>query len=320
MIIWVPIWFTIVILVTTLNKTLFTSLKCPYPLSITMIHMLSCAVYSTLMKYTAPNFFKYRPLKEGELRNLILVSVIFIVNIALSNSSLKFNSLALDQMFRCAMPVFTCVLEFIIYGKVRSLLVYLSLIPVILGTMLVCLGDIQGTIFGIVLLFISCTVSSLKGIITKYLLSGEEPISTFQLLNYNSMFAFCEIFPVTLINDRTFYTSWLPSAPVTSLLILVVHGMLAFALNIANFNAVKEGGPLMMNVVGNVKQVVMILLSVFMFGNKIKPIGIFGSVVCILGSMWYSFGGSVENRIMDRNYEVEQGGECCEGGREGQAP
>ena len=163
MIIWVPIWFTIVILVTTLNKTLFTSLKCPYPLSITMvhvipvfnlqIHMLSCAVYSTLMKYTAPNFFKYRPLKEGELRNLILVSVIFIVNIALSNSSLKFNSLALDQvfsyifsfwiqMFRCAMPVFTCVLEFIIYGKVRSLLVYLSLIPVILGTMLVCLGDV----------------------------------------------------------------------------------------------------------------------------------------------------------------------------------
>ena len=70
--------------------------------------------------------------------------------------------------------------------------------------------------------------------------------------------------------------------------------MLAFALNIANFNAVKEGGSLMMNVVGNVKQVVMILLSVFMFGNKIKPIGIFGSVVCILGSMWYSFGRSME--------------------------
>lgn len=40
------------------------------------------------------------------------------------------------------MPVFTCVLEFIIYGKVRTLSVYLSLIPVILGTMLVCLGDV----------------------------------------------------------------------------------------------------------------------------------------------------------------------------------
>ena len=36
---------------------------------------------------------------------------------------------------------------------------------------------------GINLLFISCTVSSLKGIITKRLLSGNEPLSTFQLLN-----------------------------------------------------------------------------------------------------------------------------------------
>ena len=59
---------------------------------------------------------------------------------------------------------------------------YLSLIPVIVGTMLVCAGDVYGTAFGIILLVVSCTVSSLKGIITKYLLSGKEPISTFQLL------------------------------------------------------------------------------------------------------------------------------------------
>ena len=70
--------------------------------------------------------------------------------------------------------------------------------------------------------------------------------------------------------------------------------MLAFLLNIANFNAVKEGGPLMMNVVGNVKQVVMIILSVVLFHNKIKPIGILGSVICITGSMWYTMGGRAE--------------------------
>ena len=41
MIIWIPIWFTIVILVTTLNKTLFTSLKCPFPITITMVSILT---------------------------------------------------------------------------------------------------------------------------------------------------------------------------------------------------------------------------------------------------------------------------------------
>ena len=46
-------------------------------------------------------------------------------------------------MFRCAMPVFTCVLEYLIYGTVRPIRVYLSLIPVIVGTMLVCAGDVS---------------------------------------------------------------------------------------------------------------------------------------------------------------------------------
>lgn len=83
---------------------------------------------------------------------------------------------------------------------------------------------------------------------------------------------------------------FLCSAKIGAILLLVFHGMLAFMLNIANFNAVKEGGPLMMNVVGNVKQVVMIILSVVLFNNKMKPIGIIGSVICITGSIWYSIG------------------------------
>ena len=46
----------------------------------------------------------------------------------------------------------------------------------------------------------------------------------------------------------------------------------------------------MMNVAGNVKQVVMIILSVYLFNNKMKPIGILGSIICIMGSIWYSYG------------------------------
>ena len=46
----------------------------------------------------------------------------------------------------------------------------------------------------------------------------------------------------------------------------------------------------MMNVVGNVKQVAMIFISIFLFGNKIKPIGLLGSAICIAGSLWYTYG------------------------------
>ena len=73
-------------------------------------------------------------------------------------------------------------------------------------------------------------------------------------------------------------------------------------LNVANFNAVKEGGPLMMNVVGNVKQVAMLILSVVLFKSKMKIIGIVGSVICIAGSFWYSRGRWNRYGLMNREY------------------
>lgn len=118
------------------------------------------------------------------------------------------------------------------------------------------------------------------------------------------MLAFPEALTLSLFNDRGFWSTWLPRYLSLSLchLVLLFRQFCSFsctecllsALNVANFNAVKEGGPLMMNVVGNVKQVVMIILSVFMFGNKMTFMGILGSVICILGSMWYTYGRSGE--------------------------
>ena len=99
-----------------------------------------------------------------------------------------------------------------------------------------------------------------------------------------------ELLVLALIKECDFFTKWLPSASLSVLALLALHGFLAFLLNIANFQAVKAGGPLMMNVVGNVKQVVMIILSVVLFKSRMKFIGVVGSVICITGSFWYSYG------------------------------
>ena len=60
--------------------------------------MISCAIYSSMLRWLFPKFYNYRPLKSSEYKSLIAVSIIFIVNIVLSNTSLKYNSLALDQV------------------------------------------------------------------------------------------------------------------------------------------------------------------------------------------------------------------------------
>lgn len=60
--------------------------------------MISCFIYSAIVKQVNPSFYQYRKLKRKEKRTLVKISLLFVLNLVLSNSSIQFNSLALDQV------------------------------------------------------------------------------------------------------------------------------------------------------------------------------------------------------------------------------
>ena len=66
------------------------------------IHMISSAAYSGLLNVFIPSYFNARKVEKGEYIRLFLVSVLFIVNIVLGNVSIKYCSLALDQVEFCS--------------------------------------------------------------------------------------------------------------------------------------------------------------------------------------------------------------------------
>ena len=150
-------------------------------------------MYSSLVKWVAPSYYNGRHVDKDEYIRLFFVSVLFIVNIVLGNQSIKYCSLALDQVgnylvlfhmqiVRCTMPAWTAVVQYLLYGEKLSFRVYLTLIPIIGGAMMVCKGEISGTMTGVVILLVSCFVSTIKGIITKRLLSTGNKLSPLHLL------------------------------------------------------------------------------------------------------------------------------------------
>ena len=60
--------------------------------------MISSAVYSSIIRLAAPSYYNARPIEESEYLRLVMVSLLFIVNIVLGNVSIKYCSLALDQV------------------------------------------------------------------------------------------------------------------------------------------------------------------------------------------------------------------------------
>lgn len=58
----------------------------------------------------------------------------------------------------------------------------MTLLPIIGGAMMVCKGEISGSLTGVIILLVSCFVSTIKGIVTKLLLSSGNKLSPLHLL------------------------------------------------------------------------------------------------------------------------------------------
>lgn len=70
---------------------------------------------------------------------------------------------------------------------------------------------------------------------------------------------------------------------------LFSNGLLAFFLNWTSFSSTKLTSPVTMAVVGNVKQAITIMLSMFLFGQKRTWLNMIGSLLTILGGCLYTY-------------------------------
>jgi len=75
-----------------------------------------------------------------------------------------------------------------------------------------------------------------------------------------------------------------------------MNGCIAFGLNIVSFTANKKAGALSMTVAANIKQVLTILVAVFMFELNITSMNGVGILFTLVGGAWYGYVGYEEKR------------------------
>lgn len=192
-------------------------------------------------------------------------------------------------MIRCTIPLITALLSTIILNKREPFRIWLSLIPVVVGSIILTAGEIKLTFYGLFIVLFGCILSSTKSVLTKLFLSGDDKVPVFQLLEYTSFYGCIELFPMTFFTDLDFYTEWLVNTKFSIILLLLFHGFCAFLLNLSNFEANKSTNPVWITVGGNMKQVVMVFLSVILFNSELTPLGIIGAGITIMGATWYSY-------------------------------
>jgi drug/metabolite transporter (DMT)-like permease len=222
-----------------------------------------------------------------------LFSALYSINIAMSNVSMKYVSLAFHQVTRSATPIITLTLEYFILGKVTGVWCVASLIPVMAGIVLTVFGEFKGmelTGLGLFLTIFGIVLSSLKGVLTNFLLVSGFKMHPLELIALIGPFASlqCLISSILTGESSSIYTQYRHNS-FDGLLVfgLIINGTLAFLMNWISFAANKETSALAMTVAGNVKQAVSIGFSVILFGTKLHLIDGIGIFITLLGGAWY---------------------------------
>ncbi|KAJ3218189.1 UAA transporter [Dinochytrium kinnereticum] len=213
----VVIYFLLNLSMTMYNKVIMKLLRFNYPWLLTAIHtLLSCVGSRIFLGFMgsssastqvgfgyeaapispSPNHSTHLPhptsadhkrdMRRKRRRNLItilLFSVLYTVNIAVSNVSLSMVSLPFHQVVRSTNPAVTLALEHLLFCKrVSNRNVYLALLMVIIGVALATLGEYEFSMPGLLMTLLGVFLSSLKGIFTNRLLVGSLKLHPLELL------------------------------------------------------------------------------------------------------------------------------------------
>merc|ERR1712048_515834 len=72
-------------------------------------------------------------------------------------------------------------------------------------------------------------------------------------------------------------------------LLLWIDGVLYHMQSVVAYVVMSYLSPVTVSVVNTLKRALLIWISILVFGNKVTPLTQLGTVICLLGALWYNF-------------------------------
>ncbi|KAI0057273.1 TPT-domain-containing protein [Artomyces pyxidatus] len=164
---WLSLYFFLNLVLTLYNKTVLVSF--PFPYTLTALHALAGSLGGRFL--LQHEFYEPQTLSVVDHIILSAFSVLYSVNIAISNVSLDLVTVPFHQVVRAATPIFTTFISWYFFNAHFSAHKLASLVPVIAGVGLATYGDYYFTTWGFLLTLFGTFLAAFKTIATHLLQS-----------------------------------------------------------------------------------------------------------------------------------------------------
>ncbi|KAK4762178.1 hypothetical protein SAY87_030062 [Trapa incisa] len=286
----ITLWYSSNIGVILLNKYLLSNYGFRFPIFLTMCHMTACA----LLSYASIVFLKLVPLQVIKSRpqffKIATLSVVFCASVVGGNVSLRYLPVSFNQAVGATTPFFTAVFAYLMTFKREAWITYAALIPVVTGVIVASGGEPSFHLFGFIMCISATAARAFKSVLQGVLLSSEgEKLNSMNLLLYMSPIAVVVLLPSTLVMEPGVLDviRLLSKEHKFMWLLLTLNSATAYVANLSNFLVTKHTSALTLQVLGNAKGAVAVVISILLFRNPVTVMGIGGYTITVLGVVAY---------------------------------
>lgn len=284
-------WYSSNIGVLLLNKFLLSNYGFKYPIFLTMCHMTACS----LLSYVAIAWLKMVPMQTIRSRvqfmKITALSFIFCTSVVGGNISLRYLPVSFNQAIGATTPFFTAVFAYLMTLKREAWLTYITLVPVVTGVVIASGGEPSFHLFGFIICIGATAARALKSVLQGILLSSEgEKLNSMNLLLYMAPIAVVLLLPATLFMEENVLGITLALARNDTRIIwlLLFNSSMAYFVNLTNFLVTKHTSALTLQVLGNAKGAVAVVISILIFKNPVSITGMLGYTMTVIGVVLYS--------------------------------
>ncbi|KAI4354630.1 hypothetical protein L6164_003479 [Bauhinia variegata] len=284
-------WYCSNIGVLLLNKYLLSNYGFKFPIFLTLCHMAACSLFS----YIGISVIEIVPFQKVQSRNQFLkicgLSVVFCFSVVCGNISLRYIPVSFNQAIGATTPFFTAIFAYVMSRKREAWVTYGTLLPVVVGVVIASGGEPSFHMLGFIICVLATAARAFKSVLQDILLSSdEEKLNSMNLLLYMAPIAVAVLLPATLLMEENVIeiTIALARQDIRIIWLLLFSSSLAYFVNLTNFLVTKHTSALTLQVLGNAKGAVAVVVSILIFKNPISAIGMMGYALTVIGVILYS--------------------------------
>lgn len=211
------------------------------------------------------------------------------------SACVSFSKVAVSftHVIKSAEPVFSVVFSSFL-GDIYPLKVWLSILPIVFGCSLAAITEVSFNFGGLWGAMISNVGFVLRNIYSKKSLQNFKEVNGLNLYGWISIISLVYLFPVAVFVEGSQWIAGYQKAiqtigkPYTFYLWVLLSGIFYHLYNQSSYQALDDISPLTFSVGNTMKRVVVIVATVLVFRNPVRPLNALGSAIAVFGTFLYS--------------------------------